>query len=211
MQPGLRSGLKPIDVRRKKKKQSDEEKTVTADQLFRWFSKAGNIDKPDLGIPLVSIDKVMSLKKFVEEEKQKKANNSTQSFFHMLRAKEEILKTDMVFQRKLRRETLAFRQRKLKDKEEEDGGDQESDPDFIDESDEDENGKEKETNENGQEAEPGQQKLKPIKNLKPGVARLRAFRQGKYGAEKQSVFKDDRSEDMLNSESKDSAGGFFMT
>ena len=50
----------------------------------------------------------------------------------MLRAKEEVLKTDMMFQRKLRRETLAFRQRKLKDPEEEDQGDQESDPDFID-------------------------------------------------------------------------------
>jgi hypothetical protein len=66
----------------------------------------------------------------VEEQKQKKANTSTQSFFHMLRANEEILKTDMRFQRKLRKETLAFRQRRLKDENEDDAGDGESDPDF---------------------------------------------------------------------------------
>lgn len=48
----------------------------------------------------------------------------------MLRANEEILKTDMRFQRKLRKETLAFRQRRLKDENEDDAGDGESDPDF---------------------------------------------------------------------------------
>jgi hypothetical protein len=54
--------LKPIDVRKKKKKQSEEEKTVTADHLFRWFIKAGNIDRPDMGIPLVPIEKAISLR-----------------------------------------------------------------------------------------------------------------------------------------------------
>jgi hypothetical protein len=65
-QSGLR-GLKPIEVKKKQKKKSDEEKTVTADHLFRWFIKAGNIDRPDMGIPLVPIEKVLSLRKFVEE------------------------------------------------------------------------------------------------------------------------------------------------
>ena len=69
MQPGLRGGLKPIEVKKKKNKKSDEERTVTADQLFRWFSKAGNIDKPELGIPLVPVEKVKRLRQFVEEEK----------------------------------------------------------------------------------------------------------------------------------------------
>ena len=77
VQPGLRGGLKPIEVKKKKKKKSDEEKTVTADALFRWVSKAGNIDKPDLGIPLVPVAKVKLLRQFVEEEKKKKDNNST--------------------------------------------------------------------------------------------------------------------------------------
>lgn len=88
----------------------------------------------------------------------------------MLRAKEEVLKTDMMFQRKLRRETLAFRQRKLKDPEEEDQGDQESDPDFIDQLDEDQ----KDKNLEGEEAKEIQI-TKPTRKLKPGMERLRAF------------------------------------
>ena len=104
----------------------------------------------------------------------------------------------MVFQRKLRRETLAFRQRKLKDTEDDDVADQESDPDFIDPSDANKDDEIKETIEDtdGQsltEQPKATEKPKTAKKLKPGIARLKTFTQEKYGTEKHGGEKEDQS------------------
>jgi hypothetical protein len=63
--------LKPL--KSKKKKPSGKfETVVTTDQLFRGFQKAGNLDRPDMGIPLVPIEKAIKLSKYVEECRAKK-------------------------------------------------------------------------------------------------------------------------------------------
>ena len=75
---------------------------ITSEGLFRGFAKAGNIDRPELGIPLQSLDDIVKLRKYVEEQRAKKANGAmATSFYHVLRANEDLLKGDIQFQRKL--------------------------------------------------------------------------------------------------------------
>lgn len=85
--------MKPIA---KKREKHEYEIPITTDTLFRGFCKAGNLDRPDLPIPLQPIEEINKLKKFVEEHKAKKASGAmATSFFHVLRSKEDALKIDV--------------------------------------------------------------------------------------------------------------------
>ena len=92
--------LKPLDA--EEKRPGPYEVPITSEGLFRGFCKAGNIDRPELGIPLQRLDDIVKLRKYVEEQRAKKANGAmATSFYHVLRANEDLLKGDIQFQRKL--------------------------------------------------------------------------------------------------------------
>ena len=65
-----RGSLKPL--KKDKKTPGKFETVITTDQLFRGFQKAGNLDRPDMGIPLVPIEKAIKIHQYVEECKAKK-------------------------------------------------------------------------------------------------------------------------------------------
>ena len=92
--------LKPVDA--EQRRPGPFEVPITSEHLFRGFCKAGNIDRPELGIPLQGLDDIVKLRKYVEEQRAKKANGAmATSFYHVLRANEDLLKGDVQFQRKL--------------------------------------------------------------------------------------------------------------
>lgn len=66
---GGKKKLAPLKKRKQKKEGGEYETVVTSDQLYRGFSKAGNIDRPDMSIPLVPFEFAEKLNTFVEEHK----------------------------------------------------------------------------------------------------------------------------------------------
>jgi hypothetical protein len=78
---GLRQGLKPLKPKKEKKVPGKFETLITNEQLFMKFQKAGNIDRPDLGIPLVPIEKAKKLHEYVEECRAKKQADASGNFF----------------------------------------------------------------------------------------------------------------------------------
>jgi hypothetical protein len=97
VQPRGSKGLKNMEIK-KQKKVPDNERKLSVHEIFQKFERTGNFDKPDLSIPLTPIEKVLELKKFVEDQKKKKEKQSNMNFFQILRMNEETLKTDRHFQ-----------------------------------------------------------------------------------------------------------------